>query len=75
MQVRGLQRTLIVVPRREVFEDGDGAIVAMHAAVKADPARKPELMKMLQVGAAAVVCSGSQMWSAAGGVFLEGIKL
>ncbi|PNW83953.1 hypothetical protein CHLRE_04g214350v5 [Chlamydomonas reinhardtii] len=46
--VRGLQRTLIVVPRREVFEDGDGAIVAMHAAVKADPARKPELMKMLQ---------------------------
>eukprot|EP00198_Chlamydomonas_reinhardtii_P009371 XP_001698708.1 DNA polymerase alpha subunit one [Chlamydomonas reinhardtii] len=60
--VRGLQRTLIVVPRREVFEDGDGAIVAMHAAVKADPARKPELMKMLQ------------MWSAAGGVFLEGIK-
>ncbi|KAG2444014.1 hypothetical protein HYH02_009213 [Chlamydomonas schloesseri] len=46
--VRGLQRTLIVVPRRDVFEDGDGAIAALHAVVKADPARKPELMKMLQ---------------------------
>jgi hypothetical protein len=47
--VRGLQRCLFVVPKPEVFTDADGAIAALEAAVKADPARKPELLKLLHV--------------------------
>ncbi|GLI66368.1 hypothetical protein VaNZ11_010151 [Volvox africanus] len=46
--VRGLQRCLLVVPRPEVFEDRDGAIAALEAAVKADPSRRVELIKLLQ---------------------------
>ncbi|GIM16515.1 hypothetical protein Vretimale_19154 [Volvox reticuliferus] len=46
--VRGLQRCLLVVPRPEVFEDGDGAIATLEAAVKADPSRRVDLIKLLQ---------------------------
>ncbi|GIL61548.1 hypothetical protein Vafri_16011, partial [Volvox africanus] len=46
--VRGLQRCLLVVPRPEVFEDSDGAIAALEAAVKADPSRRVDLIKLLQ---------------------------
>lgn len=47
--VRGLQRSLLVVPRPEVWEDGDGAIARLEAAAKEDPARRVELIRHLQV--------------------------
>ncbi|EFJ41338.1 hypothetical protein VOLCADRAFT_107737 [Volvox carteri f. nagariensis] len=48
VSVRGLQRCLLVVPRPEVFEDVDGSIARLEAAVKEDPSRRVELIKLLQ---------------------------
>lgn len=44
--VPNLHRSLLVVPRPEVFEDADGEIAALEAAVAADPARKIELLQV-----------------------------
>ncbi|GFR41814.1 hypothetical protein Agub_g2584, partial [Astrephomene gubernaculifera] len=52
--VRGLQRSLLVVPRPEVFADPDGAIAGLEAAVKEQPGRRVELLKMLQERCSAV---------------------
>jgi hypothetical protein len=44
--VPNLHRSLLVVPRPEVFEDADGEIAALETAVAADPARKIELLQV-----------------------------
>lgn len=44
--VPNLHRSLLVVPRPEVFDDSDGQIAALEAAVAADPARKIELLQV-----------------------------
>lgn len=47
--LRGLHRSLLVVPKQDVFDDGDGRIAALEAAAEADPSQKIELIKHLQV--------------------------
>jgi hypothetical protein len=44
--VPNLHRSLLVVPRPSVFDDSDGEIAALEAAVAADPARKIELLQV-----------------------------
>jgi hypothetical protein len=48
--VPNLHRSLLVVPRPEVFDDSDGQIAALEAAVAADPARKIELLQVCNEG-------------------------
>jgi len=44
--VPNLHRSLLVVPRPEVFDDSDGQIAALEAAVAADTSRKIELLQV-----------------------------
>jgi hypothetical protein len=44
--VPNLHRSLLVVPRPEVFEDAGGEIAALEAAVAAEPECKIELLQV-----------------------------
>lgn len=48
--VPNLHRSLLVVPHPEVFDDSDGQIASLEAAVAADPPRKIELLQVLNQG-------------------------
>jgi hypothetical protein len=50
--VPNLHRSLLVVPRPEVFDDASGEIAALEAAVAQDPARRMELLQVRAGGAA-----------------------
>ncbi|GAX83060.1 hypothetical protein CEUSTIGMA_g10486.t1 [Chlamydomonas eustigma] len=46
--VKGLQRSLIVVPRKDIFDDRDGEISQLEAEAAAEPSKKINLLKYLQ---------------------------